>query len=1341
MRAVLPGRPPPKLQSFTTALWDGLRVVAYISGNALVILGGPHKLLQTIYIDDTDALEAVTIDESSGKIATCGGSDAFVYQPYGIKGETLKWSLAYTLRSDDDDETIRTLSWGSPQELLLGNSHLTLWFLNDDPRIVWKRDLASPVKFAQFSPDAALVVTTGQYDRLVKVWRRLSFGADDVRFEVSYLPHPAVVTGMHWRKPFHREQSMENVFYTWCADNKIRVWATVDHHTPSALQLWTLIDMGASVQPRHTDETSMTRRYGFVVDSRDFCVATEQAVQRRSGNHGNHTLEHIIEVAKRSPEICVVLDGQGHMSAWAMEDVGSKAKADLKTFNVLHVEGLDLAFMPGRSAEEDYAQMCAFHSTHADDSLSILVHHFDGRIEWFDSQVDVLFDPAPRKHRISMKASWTGHNGPVKKIVRNAIGDTLASRTSDNKALIWRQTRRHGVPVLLRQSTLYSDEHIHRSCVVESGDFLVNLHHNGISVWDICSFHAQKIAATTFQLSSKPLCVLPVPSTEKASEVVYIATIGSDLNGFVWEIRLPTATHEANGATPEPRCSLEKFCSFSLDIQEDISYILPVDPAGPATETSGFFDLFSPDIALSYTKSGTVHTWTAKVDRKKRRVDWLLTSTIETGITNLSLASGSSIKKAALVDEDRTHLTIWDTSGAQLEFEEQFSQHDIIRDLDWTSTPDRQSVLAVGFPHKVILLSQLRYDYLDARPSWTQIREIWIRDLTPHPIGDSCWLSGGHLAIGAGNQLFVYGNEIDATDRLITHLRFPSRGSSTVDLFEVVSRLNGPLPVFHPQFLAQYILSGKTGLVHSVLMNLLRKLKFYTEGDDIDGFLEMPLERFYLDRDSPPKASLKDLNSSFGDLSMEDEPSVVDENSAATLTEYLSRFALPQLSSQEQFRLVDTVECVATVEKHRRSMDDNAARYLLFFRQHMLRRTQGVANKDTVSWREIVWAFHSGSQDILVDLVSRQFGGKLLWKSARESGMLMWLSSPTAIRAQLEIIARNEYTKTDEKNPVDCSLFYLALRKKNILQGLWRMAHWNREQGATQRLLANDFQDPRWKTSALKNAYALLGRRRFEYAAAFFLLADHLRDAALVCLNQVGDVQLAIAITRAYEGDDGPVLKEILEERVIPEAASDGNRWMASWAFWLLGRRDMAVRSLISSIETLIPSTPASPASAGTIPLQAKSYLSNDPALVVLYRQIREKTLQTLKGASKVSAQAEWSFIIRNARLYDRMGCDLLALDLVRHWEFLSGPPTIPHPPTKPSPILHHDANGIDYSKMLRRRSSLVVADMPIKPSFPQGLESEAVDTEEAPQKPKPKPPPTTFHEPDANSLLDSFGF
>lgn len=62
---------------------------------------------------------------------------------------------------------------------------------------------------------------------------------------------------------------------------------------------------------------------------------------------------------------------------------------------------------------------------------------------------------------------------------------------------------------------------------------------------------------------------------------------------------------------------------------------------------------------------------------------------------------------------------------------------------------------------------------------------------------------------------------------------------------------------------------------------------------------------------------------------------------------------------------------------------------------------------------------------------------------------------------------------------MDASLFYLALGKKAVLQGLWRIAHGNKEQAATQKLLANNFNDPKWKRTALKNAYALLSKRRF----------------------------------------------------------------------------------------------------------------------------------------------------------------------------------------------------------------------------------------------------------------------
>jgi hypothetical protein len=119
------------------------------------------------------------------------------------------------------------------------------------------------------------------------------------------------------------------------------------------------------------------------------------------------------------------------------------------------------------------------------------------------------------------------------------------------------------------------------------------------------------------------------------------------------------------------------------------------------------------------------------------------------------------------------------------------------------------------------------------------------------------------------------------------------------------------------------------------------------------------------------------------------------ETVASGLNQKLTKIAIPQLSGSLQILLADIIECVAIVEKQRRSLDDNAARFMLFFRQHALRK--GRANEVQLSWREINWAFHSNSQDILIDVVSHQFHGRILWEQARESGLCMWVSDSTAL--------------------------------------------------------------------------------------------------------------------------------------------------------------------------------------------------------------------------------------------------------------------------------------------------------------------------------------------------------
>jgi len=204
-------------------------------------------------------------------------------------------------------------------------------------------------------------------------------------------------------------------------------------------------------------------------------------------------------------------------------------------------------------------------------------------------------------------------------------------------------------------------------------------------------------------------------------------------------------------------------------------------------------------------------------------------------------------------------------------------------------------------------------------------------------------------------------------------------------------------------------------------------------------------------------------------------------------------------------------------------------------------------------------------------------------------------------------------------------------------------------------------------------------KKKKEYAAAFFLLADHLPDALTVCLNNLHDPHLAIAIARVYEPsisssssspDVGLHLRKFLETKILPLAHALGDRWLATWGFWMLGQRDCAVLSLLSPPPLLLDSSIFSGEeeeeeeerqqrkredSGDARDPNSRMFLLNDPALLIFYRAVREKTVTTLRGARQISPEEEFQFVLRTAGLYDRMGCDLLALDLVVNWEFLPG--------------------------------------------------------------------------------------
>lgn len=164
------------------------------------------------------------------------------------------------------------------------------------------------------------------------------------------------------------------------------------------------------------------------------------------------------------------------------------------------------------------------------------------------------------------------------------------------------------------------------------------------------------------------------------------------------------------------------------------------------------------------------------------------------------------------------------------------------------------------------------------------------------------------------------------------------------------------------------------------------------------------------------------------------------------------------------------------------------------------------------------------------------------------------------------------------------------------------------------------------------------------------MLADQPKDAINICLRQLDDWQLAVALARAVEPDtNGPLLKWVLSDTVIPLAFEGGHRWLASWAFWLIGRRDLSVRVLIVSVLILqcpepaadslqTPLSTVSAAWSATDPLTVGVSENDDPSLLLLFQYLKPKSLQTAKGTSEIPSKLEFDFVLHNARVFFRMG-------------------------------------------------------------------------------------------------------
>ena len=245
-----------------------------------------------------------------------------------------------------------------------------------------------------------------------------------------------------------------------------------------------------------------------------------------------------------------------------------------------------------------------------------------------------------------------------------------------------------------------------------------------------------------------------------------------------------TVSVSPTNADDQPDISL--LSRYRLPVDLDTPHlILPVDPMGWHQSVIDWkTDTPLQDMILTCSKSGVLEFWTPQLghhfafevqhghaangtkDRQNGNLHdhdespWTRSGVVRTGRADALMARCSSRKKTVLgkafglfgrgtltlavceTPDGGHEMSIWDSNvsefstGMELVYTFRYGTVDLsapltlfskgnpIQDLDWTTTSDLQSVLAVGFAHKVVLVCEQRMNYVESTPGWAPFLTI-----------------------------------------------------------------------------------------------------------------------------------------------------------------------------------------------------------------------------------------------------------------------------------------------------------------------------------------------------------------------------------------------------------------------------------------------------------------------------------------------------------------------------------------------------------------------------------------------------------------------------------------
>ncbi|CAN1309391.1 DmX-like protein 1 [Linum perenne] len=487
-------------------------------------------------------------------------------------------------------------------------------------------------------------------------------------------------------------------------------------------------------------------------------------------------------------------------------------------------------------------------------------------------------------------------------------------------------------------------------------------------------------------------------------------------------------------------------------------------------------------------------------------------------------------------------------------------------------------------------------------------------------------------------------------------------GSSSIfgswSLVDVVDKLRGALPVYHPEVLLSNIYSGNWKRAYVSVQHLVEHLasssceKKCDTADHGYSVPQIPLPAYFeghLSKDSTDKEfqwssdSALPASQTFVFNSNFDSPNLMSSSSSKSeISSYVESLEksneLTGLTNIEKLQLVAIVDLLGEVKQSNsayKDLDGPGRRFwvaLIYQRLHFLRSFGRLPSVDELvtDSRMIGWAFHSDCDETLVTCF---LPSEPTWNEMRALGFGFWFTNDTQLRKMMEKLARSQYLK--KKDPKDCALLYIALNRLQVLAGLFKISKDEKDKPLVA-FLSRNFQEEKNKAAALKNAYVLMGRHQIELAIAFFLLGGDTSSAISVCIKNLRDEQLALVICRLIESRGGPLHHHVITKFILPSAVEKGDSWTVSLLEWELGNYSQ-------SFLTMVDLTMGSTVNKTSFWSNHAAFEDPDVGLFCFFLTTRNSMKNTI-GEQNAAILSRWATFLA-ATAFCRCGLPLEALE------------------------------------------------------------------------------------------------